>query len=69
MSTAISELLKKKQELEAEQNRIYSDFQTQIDELSAAIETLSGKKIVEFEKGEFYDDQNPNYIKGSFEEI
>lgn len=69
METAIQELLRKKHELEAEQNRVYNEFQKQISELDTALETLSGKKVWELAKEERFDDENPNYFKGSHEEM
>lgn len=69
METAIKELLRKKQELKAEQKRNWDEFEKQISDLDTAIETLSGKKVWELAKEERYDDESPIYIKGSHEEM
>jgi len=66
---AIEELLKRKNELVAERDSFVSSINDQISGLESAIELLSGKKVWEVEKEPKYDDENPNYIKGSFEEM
>lgn len=69
MEAATQALLRKKEELEAERNNIVSDYDKRISELEMAIETLSGKKVWELQTETRYDDENPNYFKGSHEEM
>lgn len=68
-NVAIEELLKIKGVLEAERTKSYDGFTNQIKEIEIAIELLSGKKIEEIEKEFQYDDESPDYIKQSIEEI
>lgn len=70
MSTAAIEALnQKRDDLIAEQMRIYQNFEKEIKQLESAMETLAGKKVWEFPRSEWFDDENPNYIKSSIEEI
>lgn len=66
---AIHSLLTAKETIVAEKNAAISRFNEQIQELETAIERLSGKKVWEVEQEMVYDDTNPDYIKGSQEEI
>lgn len=65
---AVDALIKKRDDLKAEQIRIARQFDAEISEIETAIEKLDGKKVWEFGPDYHYDDENPNYIKGSLEE-
>ena len=69
MQAAIQELLNKRKFLISERDNILSDYNKNISEMENAIELLSGKKVWEISSEEKYDDLNPNYIKGSYEEM
>ena len=69
MEAAIQELINKRQFLIAERDRILDEYNLNISEMENAIELLSGKKVWEISSEEKYDDLNPNYIKGSYEEM
>lgn len=65
---AIQELINKRQSIISERDRVLDLYKKDISDLDTAIETLSGKKVWETLAEEKYDDVNPNYIKGSYEE-
>lgn len=69
MQAAIQVLIDKRQSLISERDRIEEQYNQEISEIENAIETLSGKKVWETLSEERYDDLNPNYIKGSYEEL
>lgn len=69
MQVAIQVLIDKRQSLISERNRLEEQYNQEISEIENAIETLSGKKVWETLSEEQYDDLNPNYIKGSYEEL
>jgi hypothetical protein len=69
MQTVIQELIKKHDEIVAEKKQSDKEFERRMNEICDAIETLSGKNIWDLKAEQQYDDENPNYIKGSFEEI
>jgi hypothetical protein len=66
---ALRSLVKERDNLIAERNSTYSKLSEQISELETAIEQLSGKKVWEVKAETLYDDENPDYIKSSLEEI
>lgn len=67
-SVGITALVKERNGLMAEKLDFNSNIDKQIAEMESCIELLSGKKIWEVEKQELFDDENPNYIKGSIED-
>lgn len=69
MQAAIQELVNKRDLLMSERKRTIEQYNKDISELNTAIETLSGKRVWEVVAEEKYDDVNPNYIKGSYEEM
>lgn len=66
---AVQELIRKHDELVAENIRINTEYSEKIGDIYRAIELLTGEKASKYIKEEKYDDENPNYIKGSFEEM
>ncbi len=69
MQAAIQELINKRHFLIAERDRILGEYHQNISEMENAIEILSGKRVWEILSEEKFDDENPNYIKGSYEEM
>lgn len=57
-----------RKELLMEKESFLEKINADINSIEASIESLSGKKVWETELPLLYDDQNPNYIKSSFEE-
>jgi hypothetical protein len=68
-NVAVESLLKQRQDLITERDRITEKFYNDISEIDAAIQSLTGRKASEVANEYKYDDENPNYIKGSFEEM
>lgn len=66
---AIELLLKERQVLIGKRDAMVDALNVQISDIESGIERLSGKKVWETEPGFTYDDQNPDYIKASLEEI
>jgi hypothetical protein len=66
---AIEALLKEREKLSTEQIALNRQFKEQISSIDASIERLSGKKVWEVKQDFIFDDENPNYIKGSQEEM
>lgn len=66
---AIELLLKEKKKLTTERDNMFAKLSLEIVEIDTAIERLSGKRVWEVETEYVYDDTNPDYIKGSLEEI
>lgn len=66
---AISILLDRREQLLNEKVKAIARFDEELYGLEAAIETLSGKKVWEGTQGLIYDDEHPDYIKSSQEEI
>jgi hypothetical protein len=64
---AIEVLQKKRKELLTEKERFLNRINLEIDSIEATMETLSGKKVWQIEEEMKYDDENHDYIKGSFE--
>lgn len=69
MVQAVDFLILKRAELVAEQVKMNDQFNKEIVELETAIEKLAGSKVWETPIVERFDDENPNYIKSSQEEI
>lgn len=68
-SLSIETLLNERQKLIDERNRVTHQFNEQISQLDTSIELLSGKTVWETVAETKYDDESPNYIKPSYEEI
>jgi hypothetical protein len=68
-NTAIEVLQLKRELLITQRNKAIEEFDNQISNLETAIEELSGKKVWETERVNTYDDESPDYIKSSQEEI
>lgn len=68
-NTAIEALIKKRDEIKAEQIRVNAQFDANILQIETAIETLTGKRVWELPPTERFDDENPDYIRQSIEEI
>jgi len=68
-NVAIETLLNQRNSLVLEKNAAMSKFNEEISSIEAAIETLSGKKVWETISETVYDDENPNYIRSSQEEM
>jgi hypothetical protein len=64
-NSAVDALMIKRDELVAEQMQSYQAFEKSIKEVETAIETLAGKKVWEIKPAEHYNDETPNYIKGT----
>lgn len=69
MQQAIQELINKRTALMSEKNRAMQQFDEEISEMDSAIAILSGKKVWEAVSEERFDDENPNVMKGSYEEM
>lgn len=61
----IDTLLKKRDQLFAEQRRINDEFQAQINEVEDALDVLAGKSVWRKAPTTVYDDENPSYIAGN----
>lgn len=68
-SLGIETLIEKRANLVAERDNMLTDYNNQIAEIESCIELLSGKKVWEVISETKYDDENPNYIRSSQEEI
>lgn len=66
---ALAELEKARQKIILEKERAVLKFNKAISDLETAMESISGKKIWELNKQELYDDEHPDYIRQSEEEI
>ena len=66
--SAINSLHQKRMELITKREQYLSEINSEISDLENSIETLSGKKVWETEPQDLYDDENPNYLKPSYEE-
>lgn len=56
-----------REKLILERDRIYEQFNTDIRNIENAIDKLDGKKYWDYGSNVVYDDNNPDYIKGSIE--
>ncbi len=68
-SLGIEALIEKRNSLVAEKEAMLIDLNNQIAEMENCIELLSGNKVWDLGSETKYDDENPNYIKSSQEEI
>lgn len=64
----IEVLIKEREKLIAEKNRVNETLDNQIADIESSIELLSGKKVWEVNTETTYDDSNSDYIKGSIED-
>lgn len=64
---AIETLLKQRVEILNRKREAEEQFDKELNDLDAAIETLSGKKVWQAINEYIYDDENPDYIKTSIE--
>lgn len=62
-------LISKREQLVIEKQAAIVRFNGEISEIESAIEQLSGKKVWEFTRETQYDDEHPDYIKASPEEM
>lgn len=67
-NNSIEILLKERDKLIIERDAALARFNSEIQELEASVERLSGKKVWEISRGALYDDEHPDYIKASIEE-
>ena len=65
---AIEALLLKRNDLIGKRDAEYALATQEIKAIEVGIEQLSGKKVWEVEEEMKYDDESPNYIKGSIED-
>ena len=68
-SISIGTLVEKRESLVSERDAMLVDFNNQIAEMESCIELLSGKPYTEYMADFRFDDESPNYIKSSQEEI
>lgn len=69
MNIALKSLLEKREQLVSEKTKMLERFNTEIGEIEDAIEQLSGQQLVEKVSEISYDDESPNYVRSSQEEI
>lgn len=65
----INTLLSKRDTLISEKKKAIRQFNAEICEIENAIETLSGERPWQGGPAVLYDDEHPDYIKQSVEEI
>lgn len=68
-NNAVELLVKERAKLIAEKAQAIAKFDEAISFLESGIETISGKKVWQAEAATVYDDENPDYVKSSAEEI
>ncbi len=68
-NAAIETLIKERQALLLAKEKMLSEYNASINDIEIAIEQLSGKTVWEAERDYIYDDENPDYIKTSIEEM
>lgn len=61
----IDTLITKRDQIIVERNKIVKELNKQIGEIEDALDRLAGKSVWRPENRESYDDENPNYIKGT----
>lgn len=66
---AVETLLKQRQQLLDERQKMWERYAKEIDDIDVAIEAINGKKSHETTSEFHYDDEHPDYIKQSQEEI
>lgn len=62
-------LLKERDRLIAEKGKMIEQFNNEIREMENAVDAIEGKRVWDNGPTHIYDDENPNYIKASQEEI
>lgn len=65
----VDTLLKKRDQLKVEMDAAYAKYFDEVTEINQAIEKLTGKKASEVASITLYDDEHPDYIKQSLEEV
>jgi hypothetical protein len=65
----INALIEKRDNLVFERDQMLTEYNNQIAEFESCIELLSGKPYSETVADFKFDDESPNYVKGSQEEI
>lgn len=65
----IDTLIKKREQLKEEQMKMNDQFADQINEIDAALEKLTSGKVGPISMTRIYDDESPDYIRSSQEEI
>jgi len=65
----IETLTAKRQQLVTERDAAVFRYDKEISDIETALMELAGKKVWETQPSERYDDENPEYIKGSIEEL
>jgi hypothetical protein len=68
MNAAITELEKVRQNLVAAKEQAISKFDFEISEVDRPIRILQGKDPKDSTNTSYYDDEHPDYIKGSIED-
>lgn len=68
-NNATDVLLKALDRVKSEKDAAIARFNSAIQELETAIERLSGKKVWEMAPETRFDDEHPDYIRQSAEEI
>jgi hypothetical protein len=66
---ALEALELKKKQLVDEQSKMNERFDNEIREINVAIDTLCGAMVQNYDSSLKYDDENPDYIRSSQEEI
>lgn len=61
----IDTLMKKREQLIGQRDEIWQRLTKEINEIEDAIDILDGKRVWRNPPPEAYDDENPNYIKGT----
>jgi hypothetical protein len=67
--TVVAFLRDRREKLLADLASIQEKYGNEIKEINAALVTLTGKTIPEIEKEYLFDDEHPDYIKASLEEM
>jgi hypothetical protein len=68
-SIALESLISKREQLLSEMKAMEDRFKAEISELDTAIELLSGKTVWQIQSESLYNDEHPDYIKSSQEEM
>ena len=66
-SIGIKALVKERNALLSQKVEFLVEINKQISEMESCIELLSGKKVWDIQQEEWFDDELPDYIKGSIE--
>jgi hypothetical protein len=69
MNIAVQELVKKRQQLVDEKIKMIAKFDNELEQIESDIILIGEGKIWEKPSTEMFDDENPDYIKMSQEEI